>query len=130
MTKPWKLIFFFLLLSSVAAFSRFFLTPSLHYHLKLQRNLNDPFYKQIKAKNYMLSRHFLLQLWRKFSKCTKLYRSNKIYKIRIHRECFNFYSVVTLLLRMFVKLGVHWGNWFDLQVKINNRLNIKLVINF
>jgi hypothetical protein len=46
----------------------------------------------------------------------KMHRSNKIYKIRIHRDCFNFYSVVTLLLRMYVKWGVHWGNRFGLQM--------------
>jgi len=40
-------------------------------------------------------------------KCINLYRSNKIYKIRIHRDCFNLYSGMSLLLRMFVKWGVH-----------------------
>jgi len=95
----------------------FGLQPLLHSSFT-QINLKSIYNVNMVWRDQQLSLFHWWNDWYRISKCTNLYRSNKIYKIRIHRDYFNFYSVVTLLLRMFVKWGVHWGNWFDLQNKI------------
>jgi len=52
----------------------------------------------------------------------KMHRSNKLYKICIHRNCFNFYSAMSLIFRMCLNEGcTRKLIWFELH-KLNKSL--------